>query len=94
MYFLEYTQYHTRCTGTQPGSDSSENQGYRYYDDWKVGCNLYTIAEVGTDVKQVDEVFALRKDGGVLPEDPGSGQRGEYTGACDDRAYFLTDEKK
>lgn len=58
-YFLEYTQYHTRYRELSR-EDFLKNQGYRYYDDWKgFGCNLDTIAEVGTDVKQVDEVSPL-----------------------------------
>ena len=58
-YFLEYTQYHTRYRELSR-EDFLKNQGYRYYDDWKgFGCNLDTVAEVGTDVKQVDEVSPL-----------------------------------
>lgn len=58
-YFLEYTQYHTRYRELSR-EDFLKNQGYRYYDDWKgFGCNLDTIAEVGTDVKQVDEISPL-----------------------------------
>ena len=58
-YFLEYTQYHTRYRELSR-EDFLKNQGYRYYDNWKgFGCNLDTVAEVGTDVKQVDEVSPL-----------------------------------
>ena len=61
--------------GTQP-EGFPKNQGYRYYDNWKgFGCNLDTVAEVGIDVKQVDEISPLYwKKTEEYWKSPGAGQ--------------------